>query len=260
MGNVWTLAAREFRAFLRSPLGYSLLAVYALVSGLILMTLLFLFREQILLSAQQAHLVRPAASGPSVQLSVVMPYFLNVASLLLFIIPFLTMRSFAEEKRQRSLEVLISYPLRTSELVFAKYLGVLAFALLLFAINGLHLVLLAVVSNPAAPPLFAGLGGLALMAMGLTAIGVFISTLAGGQVEAAVLTLGVLLLLAMLGGLLKPGGSWVQEVLANLSPLYQYQDFGRGLLAWPRVGFHLAVAAGFLALAIRGLDLIKWRG
>lgn len=260
MHNVMTLATREFRAYLRSPLGYSLLAVYALVSGLILMTLLFVFREQIVHSAQQAHLIRSQMGGPSVQISVVTPYFLNVASLLLFIVPFLTMRSFAEEKRQRSLEVLVSYPLRVAEIVLAKYLGVFAFAALLLGVNVVHLLVVGLVSSPSLAPLVAGLAGLVLMAAGLIAIGLFISSLAGGQVEAAVLTLGFFLLLAMLGGVLQPGASAVQQLLANLSPLYQFQDLGRGLLAPQRIGFHLAVSAIFLALSIRGLDLIKWRG
>jgi len=260
MRNVAVLAAKEFRGFLRSPLGYVLLAVHALAAGLILVTLLFLFHETAQRAAQQAHLAPGPAALMSVQLAVVGPYFLNVASLLVFVIPFLTMRVFAEEKRARSLELLISYPLRVGEIVFGKLLGVLAFAGLLLAVNALHLVILLLVSGISAAPLLLGLLGLALLCAALVSIGTFISALAGGQVEAAVLTLGFFLLLAMLGGVLRPGSSAIQEALVNLSPLYQFQDFGRGLFTPSRVLFHLAVMTLFTGLAIRGVDLIKWRG
>lgn len=260
MAGVWLLAGRELRAFLRSPLGYALLAVHALASGLILVTLLYLFREQLMLSAQQqARAVLPTR-GASVQLAVVMPYFLNVASQLLFIVPFVTMRSFAEERRARSLELLTSYPLRVWQLVLGKYLGVLGFALLLLAINAAHLGILALVSSPAALPLLGGWLGLLLFVAALLAIGLFISALTQGQVEAAVLTLGLFLVLAMAGGVDRPGASWGQTLLANLSPLYHYGGFGQGLVGAGAVGYFLAVVLLFIALAQRGVDLIKWRG
>lgn len=260
MHRTLILAGREFRGFLRSPLGYALLAMYALVSGLILVTLLFFFHDQILQAAQRTAGMPAPQAGPSLQVTVITPYFLNVASLLLFIVPFLTMRTFAEEKRTRSLEVLVSYPVREWELVLGKFAGVFAFTALLFAISAIHLIVIALVSTPAAPPLLAGFLGLILFGAGLIAIGLFISSLATGQVEAAVLTLGLFLGLAMMGGVLRPGGSWLQLILANASPLYQYQFFGRGVLAASRVLFHVVTATLFIALAIRGVDFIKWRG
>jgi ABC-2 type transport system permease protein len=260
MHAVWVLANREFRSFLRSPLGYAILAVHALASGLILVTLLYLFREQLLMAAQTASRTMRTPPGLSVQLSVVAPYFLNVASQLLFVLPFVTMRSLAEERRTRSLELLTSYPLRVWQIVLGKYLGVLLFSLLLLGVSAVHMVVLALVSTPAAWPVIGGLLGLLLFVAALLAIGVFISSLAMGQVEAAVLTLGLFLVLAMASGVARPGSTWVQTLLANLSPLYHYAGFGQGLLAPGAIGYFLAAIVLFLALSARGVDLIKWRG
>jgi len=258
--NVGVVAGKEFRGFLRSPLGYVILAVYALVSGLILVTLLFVFHEQMIRAAQQAQLIGPAGAGPNLQISVVSPYFLNVASLLLFVVPFLTMRSFAEEKHSRSLEVLISYPLRVWEIALGKFVGVFGFALLLLAITVGHLVILGLAGSAALLPLLGGMLGFILLAAALVAMGVFVSSLAAGQIEAAVLTLGFFLVLAMVGGITRPGASWVQEALANLSPLYHFQGFGHGVLSTGSVLVLLAITVLFVALSIRGTDLIKWRG
>jgi len=254
------LAIREFRGFLRMPLGYALLAVYALVAGMVLVTLLYLFHDQLLRLAQQASMAQAGRPVVDVQVSVVTPYLLNAAALLVFVVPFLTMRSFAEEKRTRSLEVLVSYPLAAWQIVLGKFLGVYAFCLLMVLITAGHLALLTWVSNPALPPMLAGCLGLLLLAAVLVAMGLFVSSLTTGQVEAAVLTLGLFLVLVMGSELAGTGGKVVQSVLHAISPLDRYQVFGRGMLAWDSA---LALAAGavfFVALTLRGVDLLKWRG
>jgi ABC-2 type transport system permease protein len=258
MREVLTLAGRELRSFLRSPLGYAILAVYALISGLVLVTLLFLLRQQMIAAVPTPGVTAPPAI--SLQLSVVAPYFSNVAVLLLFVVPFVTMRTFAEERRSRRLELLISYPLRVWQIVIGKFLGVFAFAGLLVAVTGIHLLILALVSSPEAAAVLAAWLGLLLLAAALCAIGVFVSSLVVGQVEAAVLTLGLFLIAAMVGGVLRPGAALAARVLANLSPLYQYQSLAAGLLAPASLIFFAAATVLALALTIRGVDLIKWRG
>lgn len=260
MGKAWVIAGRELRGFLRMPMGYAFLAVYALVSGIVLVTLLFLFHEQILRIAQQAHIARGPQPVIDVQVLVVTPYLLNTAALLLFVVPFLTMRSFAEEKRSRSLELLVSYPLSAWEIVAGKFLGVLAFTLLLLAITVIHLVILALVTTPDLLPMLGGFLGLLLLAAALVAIGLFISSLATGQVEAAVLTLGLFLVLVMAGEVAGPGSSWQQRLLVNLSPLYLYQSFARGVLPFDALFFYLTATLLFVALTLRGVGLLKWRG
>jgi ABC-2 type transport system permease protein len=255
-----TIAAREARGFLRMPLGYAMLAVYALVSGIIVVTLLFMFSDQLLQVAQQTHLAAAARPVVQVQVSVVTPYLLNCAALMVFVVPFLTMRAFAEEKRSRSLELLVSYPLSAWQIVAGKFLGVLGFAGLLLAINVLHLALIAAVTTAHLLPMVGGLLGLLLLTAALVAIGLFVSSLSMGQVEAAVLTLGLFLVLVMSGQIARGGHGLLEKVLGAVSPLYQFEDFGRGVLAVENMLFFGAVLCLFLALTLRGVDLLKWRG
>jgi ABC-2 type transport system permease protein len=258
MREVWALAGREVRGFLRSPLGYAILAVYALVSGLLLVTLLFLLREQLVRA------VPPPGGLPrtaiSLQLTVVAPYFYNLATLLFFVVPFITMRAFAEERRARRLELLASYPLRVWQLVLGKYLGACGFTLLLLAVSGAHLLILGLVSSPEAAAVLGAALGLLLLALALVAVGLLVSALVVGQVEAAVLTLGLFLLTAMAGGMVRPGATGVARVLANLSPLYHYQTLAAGLLTPASLLLYAATTLLALALTLRAVDLIRWRG
>jgi len=258
MREVWFLAGREVKSFLRTPLGYAILSVYALVSGLVFVTLLFILRQQLLQATPTAGAPRPPVV--SLQLSLVAPYFYNVASLLLFVLPFVTMRAFAEERRSRRLEMLVSYPLRAWQLVLGKFLGACGFALLLLSVTVIHLLILALVSAPELTAVLGALLGLVLYAITLVAIGVFLSSLVVGQVEAAVLTLGLFLLGAMVSGVLRPGAAGLGRIIANLSPLYQYQLLSAGLLAPGSLLYFPAVTVLALALTLRGVDLIKWRG
>ena len=254
-----TVAAKEFRGFLRMPLGYALLGVYALVSGMTLITLLSRFHDSLRRAAEQAHIARAAQAILDGQVFLVSPYFLNCAALLIFIIPFLTMRSFAEEKRSRSLELLVSFPLSAWEIVIGKFLGILAFTFLLHAISLIHLVILFLVSAPEVGPVALGLVGMILLGATLVAMGGFISSLSMGQVEAAVLTLGLFLVVVMVGEVSAPGSA-LQGALAMLSPLTHFENFGRGVLAWESLLVFAAGTVFFLGLTLRGMDLLKWRG
>ncbi len=254
------VAGREIRGFLRMPLGYALLAVYALVSGIVLITLLYLFSDQLMRIAQQAHLASAGKPMVSAQMAVVTPYLLNVSALILFVVPFLTMRAFAEEKRSRSLELLVSYPVSAWQIVAGKFLGVFGFACLLLGISVIHLGVVALVTNAHLTPMLGGLAGLVLLAASLVAIGLFVSSLSMGQVEAAVLTLGLFLVLVMAGQIARGGEGTLQTLLSGISPLSQFEDFGRGVLTLRSGLFFGAVLSLFLALTLRGVDLLKWRG
>ncbi|MCK4305076.1 MAG: ABC transporter permease subunit [Candidatus Eisenbacteria sp.] len=260
MRKTIVLASKEFRGFLRMPLGYALLAVYALVTGMVFMALLYLFREQILRVAQQAQLAMPSRPVVDVQISLVTPYLLNAAALLIFMVPFLTMRSFAQEKHSRSLEVLVSFPLSAWEIVAGKFLGVLCYTLLLLGITAVHLVILSFISTPELLPTLGGFVGLVLFAMTLVAIGLFVSSLTTGQVEAAVLTLGLFMGLVMASETGGSDSSWLRTVLVYLSPLHYYEEFGRGMLPFDGLFFYLGATVLFMALTLRGVDLLKWRG
>ncbi len=259
MRRASVVAWKEFRGFLRSPLGFLILTVYALVSGLVFVTLVTIARQQIL-EALSGSLGRPELQGPPLQQMVVGPYFVNVGSLMLFVFPLITMRTLAGERSSRTLELLSSFPLASWQIVLGKVAGCGLFVVLLVCINALHMGILALIGNPSLLPTIWGLCGLLLFGVALVALGVFVSSLSSGQVEAAVLTLGLFIVLGLLGGTVRPGSSWIHIALANASPLYHYEKMGQGLISAADVLFFGAVILGALGLAIRGYDFLRWRG
>jgi ABC-2 type transport system permease protein len=253
------LALREVRGFFTSPVGWTIAAVFAFVAGLVFFGTLMRFREAGLSLAQSAQ-VKPGEIGLHVNDWVVRPYLVNLGSVLLFFIPLLTMRTIAEERRGGSLELLFSLPLRGSDIILGKFVGaVLSLAALLFVIP-LHGIVLAAICTPEWGAALVGMLGLLLLGIFMLSLGILISTLSQSQIEAGVLTLGILLLLGLgpsVAGSFSPG---LARLLDYVAVLNRFEDFTRGVVDLRHVAFFLGGSLLWLALALRSLDLLRWRG
>lgn len=253
------LARREARGFFGSPVGWTIASVFALVAGLVFVGLLIRYRQAGLSLAQSAQ-VRPGEIGLHVSDWVVRPYLFNLGSVLLFFIPLLTMRSIAEERRTGSLEMLFSLPLRGSEIILGKFAGACFALAALLAIVPIHALFLALLSRPDWGAAAAGLLGLALLGMFMVSLGILISALSQSQVEAGVLTLGVLLLLGLGPSVTQAVSPALARLLDYVAVLSRFEDFTRGVIDLRHVTFFLGGTLLWLALALRSLDLLRWRG
>ncbi|MBD3162926.1 MAG: ABC transporter permease subunit, partial [Candidatus Eisenbacteria bacterium] len=207
------LALREVRSFLSSPVGWIILSVFFFVAGLVFVGLLGRYRLAALSMAQNPQL-RAGEAGLHVSDWVVRPYLYNLGSVLLFFIPVLTMRSFAEERRGGSLELLLSYPLRGSEIVLGKFLGAVFALLLLLLVLPVHGLVLSWVSPADWTAALAGSLGMLLLGLFMLSLGLLISSLSQSQVEAAVLTLGILLLLGLGPGVAEAASPALARILS----------------------------------------------
>ncbi len=258
-GGSLRIAVRETRSLLGSPGGYLVIGTFWFLAGLLLVTLLFRYREASLELAQSGQL-RSAAVGLHINDYVVRPFFANLGSILVFFIPLLTMRSFAEERRTGSLELMLSQPLRGSDLLLGKYLGALLSLGICLSILLVHGVVLAIVSRPDWGAAFAGLIGLLLLGALAAAVGILLSVLSRSQVEAAVLSLGVLLAVIIGPDAIRPPSGALSSVLAFVSVMGRFDDFTRGVIDFGHVAFYLMASLLVLAGALRSLDLVRWQG
>lgn len=259
LSRVRAIAGREARSTVISPSGALIVGTFWGVAGLLLISLLFRYRDGVIHLAQTSGL-QTAPVGLHINEWVVRLLIQNLGTVLVFFVPLLTMRAFAEERRTGNLELLMSQPLRGAELLLGKYFGAQIALLACFAVLLPHAVVLEVVSTPdwrwAATALF----GLWLLGLLFGAIGILLSVLSRTQVEAAVLSLGALLLLAMGSGSLAGGGGWTAELGRFISVLGRFEDFARGVLDLGHVAFFLGSTLLVLALALRSLDLVRWQG
>jgi len=259
MRRTGSIALREFRDMFESPGGYLVIGIFWLVAGLLLVSLLFQYREASIQLAQSGRL-QSRPYGLHINDLVIRPLFHTLGSILIFFVPLLTMRSFAEERRTGGLELLCSLPVRGWELLIGKYLGACLSLLACLSILVVHLVVLGLVSAPDWPATVTSLLGLLLLGALFVSIGILLSVLSRSQVEAAVLSLGVLLAFVVGPDTLHPRGTQSEAWLRAISVLARFEDFTVGILDGGHVLFFVGFSLLALSAAMRALDLVRWQG
>ena len=243
------IAARELRGLFLSPLAWTLLAVTQALLAWIFIILVNDFQ-----SAQGR--LAGLEHAPGVTDLVTAPLFRVAAWALLLLTPLLTMRSFSEERRTGTLDLLLSAPVSASQIVLGKYLGVLAFLLGVVALTALMPLVLATGAALDGGKLLTGLLGLGLLAASFAAAGLYLSSLTMQPLIAAAATFGLLL------------AFWIVDTIGTgqgvASQLFGYLSLPRhndalllGLVRSEDVAYYLLFSATFLGLAIRRLDSLR---
>lgn len=243
---IGVIAMREFRAMFLAPLAWVILAVIQVILGFMFLANLDNF---LLLQPQLAQL----ENTPGVTDIVISPLMQVAAIILLMVMPLLTMRSIAEEKRSRSLTLLISAPLSISEIVLGKFLGLMLFVLVLISMLMLMPLALYLGTTPDLGKLLSIYLGMVLLLGAFSAIGLYLSSLTENPTIAAVGSFGILLMLWIvdwLSGSVDGGKS----LLTYLSLLQHHQSFLEGVFDSADVVYYLLLIGGFLGLTIRQLD------
>jgi ABC-2 type transport system permease protein len=225
-----TLLLKEERAIFASPIAYVTVAVYLLLMGYTFTAILFLNRT--------GELVR---------------VFFQAAVLFLLIVPVITMRLFAEERRGGTLELLLTSPVREIEIVLAKFVAGLTIPAVMLVLTGSYAVVLGIYGDPDWGPIYSGMLGLFLLAAALTAIGQLASGLAGNQIVAAVVSLGAGILLWMIDtlGYLLPDP--FDQIVSHLSLVAHFTPFATGAMFLSDVGFFLTIVLAAVFLSVRAL-------
>ena len=248
---IFTIGLRELKSLFLSPLAWSILAVVQLI-----LAYLFLGRIEIIQMYQAQLMAMDGAPGVT---EIILPDLLsNAAIILLLVVPLLTMRLVAEERRNRTLSLLFSSPLSMTEIVLGKYLGILLFLLVLLVLIALMPLSLLAGARLDFGLLAASFLGLALLLAGFAAVGLFMSTLTQYTTVAAISTFGALLLFWILdwSGQGFAGGNW----LAYLSLFNHYKPFLDGIFDSADAVYHVLLITTFLVLSIHRLDADRLGG
>ncbi|MCU0692385.1 MAG: ABC transporter permease [Polyangiaceae bacterium] len=243
MKGTLTIAGREFRSYFHSPLAYVVICLGLFLLGIFV----FLFRGGFwqIDRATLDRMFEYAATGLS-----------------LFIIPVITMRLMAEEKRSGTLEMLITLPVKDSEVVLGKFLGAFGLVAVLLLGTTLYPILMFVWPWKLGPldpgPVAVGYLGLLLFSAAAIAIGLMISALTESQTVAFFITFIVLLLLHQMSflGEFAPGA--FGEFLRTLSFDTNLEKFARGLIDTRNVVYFLSITGLCLVMAFRSLESRKW--
>ena len=240
------IAARELRALFLSPLAWSVLAVVQFI-------LAYLFLAQIDTYMMFAPQLAGREDAPGVTDVIVAPLFGNAAVILLLVAPLITMRVLSEERRNRTLSLLISAPVSMTEIVLGKYLGILGFFFVVLTLLAAMALSLSFGTDLDLGKVASGLVGLALLIGAFSAAGLYMSSLTDQPTIAAVGSFGLLLLLWIINWA-GSSGEQVSGLFSYLSLVGHYESLLKGLFNSADVIYYLLFILTFLVLSIQRLD------
>ncbi|MBF0400539.1 MAG: ABC transporter permease subunit [Magnetococcales bacterium] len=255
MRAIRTIALRELRSMFLSPLAWTLLAVLFAITAYMFMAAVFNYQLK-----EMQFQSFGGASKLSLTDWTIAPMLGNAAVLLLLIMPMITMRLFAEEKRRGTWAAMASSPLAPMEIILGKYFGLLLFLAITIMLLGVPVFLLFLFGNPDLGQTLSGLLGLFLLSAAFGAVGLATSSATDNPIVAALASFGVLLLLWVVSWVGESGGSSMSVVLNYLSLTNHYQNFLTGVVSSTDLVYFLLLAATGLLFAQQRLMAERIRG
>jgi ABC-2 type transport system permease protein len=244
---MWMIATRELRSLFLSPLAWSILGAVQIILGWFFLWSLYYFVQPDL----QAQLASNP-NAPGLTAFVVGLQFDTMSTILLLILPLLTMRLISEERRNKTLPLLLSAPVSMTSIILGKFLGMMGFFLILLAMLMLMPLSLLFGGTLDFGQIASSLIGLILFIGALVALGLYISTLTAHPSVAAISTFAVFLLLWMFE--LTGNAGQQNSVLNYLAITKHYQPLIKGLFSTADVVYYVLFIALFLILSIKRLD------
>jgi len=215
MRNMTAFLGKEFRLYFVSPAAYVVMIGFLILAGFFFYDLVTTFSQ--MLSYYQMYQNPYIMEQLNVNDMVVGPLFQNINVILLLIIPILTMRAFAEEKKLGTDELILTSPVSVHQVVLGKFFAAVLFFVLIMALTAHFPIILAKFSNPDPGKILSGYLGLFLMGTAFISFGIFASSLTENQIVAAVISFSTLLLFWIVGWMAESVGAPMGDVLRYLS-------------------------------------------
>jgi ABC-2 type transport system permease protein len=233
--NIVTIATKEFKSYLVSPMAFIVTGIFLVITGVFF------------------------AIEPSTYYQTSISGFLQSGSIILLLLTaVITMRLIAEERKLGTIELLLTAPVRDSELILGKYFGSLGIILVMLVLTLYYPILLIIFGDPDIGPIGTGYLGMFLLGGTCLAIGLFASSLSSNQIVSAVVAGGILFGLWFIGVAADYLPQKLAEVINYFSLSYYFSDFIKGIIDTRAIIYYLSITALFLFLAIRSLENSRW--
>jgi gliding motility-associated transport system permease protein len=255
MRNILAIAHKELKAYFSSPIAYIVLGFWALLYGYFFIAILQYFVRQ---SMQMSQFQGPQAMNVNQQL--IRPLVQNVTILVLFLMPMVTMRTYSEEKRSGTIELLLTSPITDWQIILGKFLGAMSLYATMLAVTLIHLALLFMYGRPEWKPIVTAYLGLLLLGGCFISLGLFISSLTKNQIVAGMVTFAVFLLLWVITWIGSFSGPTVDQLTQYLSIIDHLDDFGKGVLDTTHIIYYVSFITFGLFLTAKSVDSERWRG
>jgi ABC-2 type transport system permease protein len=254
MNNILAIAHKELKSYFSTPIAYIVIGFFALLFGYFFYAMLVIFNQQ---SAQFGGLEGGAVD---INQQLIRPLFLNASVILLFVLPMITMRTYSEEKRSGTIELLLTSPLTDFQIIMGKFVGAMALYAAMLAVTFIHMAVLFVFGKPEWLPIVTGYLGMLLMGGCFISVGLLISSTTKNQIVAGMVTFAVFLLLWVINWIGSFTGPTTQSVLNYLSITDHLDDFTKGIVDTKHLVYYLSFITFGLFLTMRSVDTERWKG
>jgi ABC-2 type transport system permease protein len=253
--NVAAIAGKELRGYYGSPVAWVLMGFFAVVFGYFFNVYLNFFVEQAMRGGQFG-----APPPTHVNTDMIRPLLGNASVLILFMLPMITMRSYSEEKRSGTIELLLTSPLTDIEITLGKFFGAVGLYGGLLLVSIVPVAILFGLGDPEWKPVVAGYVGLLLLGSCFLALGLFVSSTTSNQVIAGAVTFVVALMFWIINWFADSAGPTMGPILNYLSVTQHFDDFSKGVIDTKHLVFYLSFIAFGLFLTLKSVDSERWRG
>lgn len=248
---MYAVFLRELKSYFGSVMAWALISAYLLISGYLVAFSLEDYAQFSMSSIQ-------GMQGANINELLVQPLMATFGFLLLFFLPLLTMRLFAEERRSGTLDLLLTYPITETQIILGKLLAAMSVVVIILVLTLSGFIIMGRLTPVDWAAITSGYVGLLLMAVCFISMGMWASSLSGSQLVAASITYGGLLILWIFSAIDRLG--FLKEKFGDLSALNHLNNMTRGVVDTQDVVYFVALSALFLFLTARVLESRKWRG
>jgi ABC-2 type transport system permease protein len=254
VNSVLLICRKELKSYFASPIAYVLMAFFGLIFGFGFYTA----TRDLLRYSFQAQMMGQAPTT-NINEQVIRPLLGFASTIALFLIPMITMRTFAEEKRSGTIELLLTSPVKDIHIILGKWAGAMLLYMCVLGMSAINIALLFFWGKPDIQPVLVAYLGLILQGGCLLAIGVFISTTTPNQIIAGGVTFFICLLLWLLSWFTAFDSSAMAQVVNYLSIITHFENFAKGVLDSKDVIFYLSMIFFSLFITSRAMESLRWR-
>ncbi|MEC8992588.1 MAG: ABC transporter permease subunit [Candidatus Latescibacterota bacterium] len=259
MRNLWAIYTKELRSYFVSPVAYVIAGVFLFLSGYLFRNILMQFNFWCIQFSQRAQFMQGGMPNLNLNEMVVTQFFGVMDFIWLLVVPMLTMRLLAEEKKNGTMELLMTSPISTVEILLGKFFACLTLYMTIVALTLVYCGILELYGDPDWGPIWSAYLGYLLLGGTFIGVGMLASSVTENQIVAVLLAFGALLMLWLIDWSASFAGPTAAKVLQYLSIIQHLQDFQRGVIDTSDVVFYLSFIFFSLFVTTRVLESRRWR-
>ena len=259
MRNCLAIFQREIRSYFNSPVAYAILTGFLLIAGYFFYAIISSFIQYTYSASIEAQYYQMAQPIFNINMMALRPFYLNLTVVMIFAVPLITMRLYAEEKKTGTIELLLTSPIKSMEIILGKYFAALILYVALLLSTGIYYIILFLYGNPELGQILTSYLGLILVGSSFIAVGIFISSLTENQMVAGFVTIITLLLFWVIGWAADFAGPVFGSFLDYISIVNHFDEFAMGIIDIKHIIYYFSFISFFLFLTLMFVESAKWR-